>query len=79
MSECGIASLTYANRFQYSEPGDFGLEATAFIAEHLTAIAAMVFPLVKCEPVSEDFTKSCFYFAGEKLVRISYLTRQPTH
>lgn len=79
MSECGIASLTHANRFQYSEPGDFGLEATAFIAEHLTAISAMVFPLVKCEPESDEFTKSSFYFAAEKVVKIPYLTRQPTH
>lgn len=63
MSECGIASLAYANWFQYSETRYFGLEATALIAEHLSAIAAMVFSLVKCEPENEEFAWSSFNFA----------------
>lgn len=49
MSECGVASLTHTDRFQYSESRYFRLETAAFIAKDLTTIAAMVFPLVQSE------------------------------
>lgn len=49
VSECCIARLTHANRLQYPKSRYFRLEATAFIAEDLPAIATMVLSFVQCE------------------------------